>query len=83
MQEQSTKTAFAREEMGSGLSIDLFVCGARRGARGGVAGSRKRCQCAFKVLVQQLVKRMGWTVPVEDFPRPIVQEHLHPLDLCS
>ena len=36
---------------------------------------------AFKVLVQQLVKGMGGAMPIQDFPRPIVEQGLHPLDL--
>lgn len=46
-------------------------------------GVGKRCQGAFMVLVQQLVKGMGGAVPVQDLPRPIVEHHLHPLDLAS
>ena len=38
-------------------------------------------QCAFKLLVQQLVKGMCWTVPVQNFPRAIVEHRLHTLDL--
>ena len=38
---------------------------------------------AFKVLVQQVVKRMRRTVPVQNFPWPIVEHHLYPLDLAS
>jgi len=38
-------------------------------------------QGAFKVLAQQVVKRMRWTVPNQDLPRPIVEHHLHALDL--
>ena len=26
--------------------------------------------CAFKILAQQVVNGIGWTVPVENFPRP-------------
>jgi hypothetical protein len=37
--------------------------------------------CAFKILVQQLVKGMSGTVPVKNFSRPIVEQRLHPLDL--
>jgi hypothetical protein len=37
--------------------------------------------CAFKILVQQLVKGMSRTVPVKNFSRPIVEQRLHPLDL--
>jgi hypothetical protein len=43
----------------------------------------QRCQCAFKILVQQLVKSMSWTVPVQDFPRPIIEHRLHALDLVA
>ena len=38
--------------------------------------------CAFKVLMQQLVKGMGRTVPVQNLPRPIVEHRLHALDLA-
>jgi non-heme chloroperoxidase len=41
----------------------------------------KGLRCAFKILVQQLVKGMSGTVPVENFSRPIVEQRLHPLDL--
>src|SRR5437879_1682808 len=36
---------------------------------------------AFKILVQQVVKRMSRAVPVQDLPGPIIEPHLHPLDL--
>ena len=39
--------------------------------------------CAFKILVQQLVKGIGGAMPVQDFPGPIVEHRLHPLDLGS
>lgn len=41
----------------------------------------KGCQCAYKILAQQLVKGMSRTVPVQQFPRPIVEQRLHALDL--
>ena len=41
-----------------------------------------RTLCAFKVLVQQLVKGMGRTVPVQNFPWPIVEHRLHAFDLA-
>src|SRR5437016_6659605 len=44
---------------------------------------RKTSLCAFKVLVQQLAKRMGWAVPGQDFPGPVVEHRLHLLDLFS
>ena len=37
-------------------------------------------QCAFKIRAQQLVNRMSRTVPVQNFPRPIVEHRLHALD---
>lgn len=37
--------------------------------------------CAFKILAQQVVKGMSWTVPVQNFPRPIVEHRLHAFDL--
>src|SRR5688572_20495308 len=45
------------------------------------ATRRERFVCAFKILVQQLVKGMSGAVPVENFSRPIVEQRLHPLDL--
>jgi hypothetical protein len=42
----------------------------------------KRCQCAFKILVQQSVKSMSWTMPVENFPWPIIEHRLHAFDLA-
>jgi len=39
--------------------------------------------CAFKILAQQVVKRMGWTLPVQNFPGPISAHGLHTLDLTS
>ena len=44
-------------------------------------GSGLKTLCAFKILVQQVVKRMGRTVPIENLPWPIVEHGLHPLDL--
>ena len=38
--------------------------------------SRKMCQCAFKILAQQVMKRMRGAVP-----RTIIELHLYPLDL--
>ena len=38
---------------------------------------------AFKILVQQLVKGMSETMPIQDFPRPIVEHHLYSIDLGS
>jgi hypothetical protein len=46
------------------------------------AEEKKRCQGAFKILVQQVVKRMSRTVPVENFPWPIVEQRLHAFDLA-
>ena len=43
----------------------------------------KRCQCASKILAQQLVKSMGWTTPVQNFPWPIIEHRLHALDVAS
>jgi hypothetical protein len=36
---------------------------------------------AFKILAQQVVKSMRGAVPVQDLPGPIVEHHVHPLDL--
>lgn len=49
----------------------------------GDAGSRgaQRCQCAFKILAQQLVKSMRRAVPVQHFPRSIVEHRLYAFDL--
>ncbi len=44
---------------------------------------QKRCQCAFKILAQQLVKGIGRTVPVKDFAGPIVEHGLDPLDFAA
>ena len=44
---------------------------------------RKRFLCAFKILAQQLMKGMSRAVPVQDFPGPIVEHRLDPLDLAS
>src|SRR2546427_12594338 len=44
---------------------------------------RKRCLGAFKVLAQQLAKRMGRAVPVQDFAWSVVEHRLHLLDLFS
>ena len=38
---------------------------------------------AFMVLVQQLVNGMGGAMTIQDFPGPIVEPGLHPLDLGS
>src|SRR2546428_9153917 len=40
-------------------------------------------QGAFKVLAQQLAKRMGRAVPVQDFAWSVVEHRLHLLDLFS
>src|SRR5436309_10252200 len=45
--------------------------------------ARKKSQGAFKVLAQQLAKRMGWAVPVQDFAWSVVEHRLHLLDLFS
>lgn len=38
-------------------------------------------RCAFKILVQQLVKGLRGTVPIQYFPWASIEHHLHPLDL--
>jgi hypothetical protein len=43
----------------------------------------KRKGCAFKILAQQFSEGMSGAMPVQDFPRPIVEQGLHPLDLAS
>ncbi len=53
------------------MSIDLLT------------GGGNRWQGAFMVLMQQLVKGMGGAVPVQDLPRPIIEHHLHLLDLAA
>ena len=40
-------------------------------------------ECAFKILAQQLVKGIRRAVPVEDLPEPVVEQHLHSLDLSA
>jgi len=47
----------------------------------GVSWGANRFPCAFKILVQQVVKCMRRAVPVQDLPGPIVEHHLHPFDL--
>lgn len=44
-------------------------------------GREKRCQCAFKILAQQLVKGVRRAMPVEHLTGPIVEHHLHAFDL--
>ncbi len=44
-------------------------------------GSGLKTLCAFKILVQQVVKGMCGIVPVEGLPGPIVEHHLHSFDL--
>ena len=41
----------------------------------------RKNRCAFKILAQQLVKGMGRTVPVQNFPGPIIEHRLHALNL--
>src|SRR5438445_4430782 len=68
------------------------VCGAataKRPAALGYAGAgpaqriEEGGQGAFKVLAQQLAKRMGWAVPGQDFAWSVVEHRLHLLDLFS
>jgi hypothetical protein len=44
------------------------------------ASKSERLLCAFKILAQQVVKRMRGTVPVQHFPWPIVEDRLDPFD---
>src|SRR5207245_3036188 len=41
--------------------------------RRGTGTIRKWSLCAFKVLAQQLAKRMGWAMPAQDFAGPVVE----------
>src|SRR5207245_8794933 len=51
---------------------------------GGIKWRRKKWSpCAFKVLAQQLAKRMGWAMPAQDFAGPVVEHRLHLLDVLS
>ena len=43
----------------------------------------KQRECAFKILVPQLVKGMGRAVPVQDLPGPIIEQPLDPFDLAA
>jgi len=40
-----------------------------------------RRQGAFKILVQQVVNRVRGAMPIQNFPGPIIEQPLHPLDL--
>ena len=35
------------------------------------------------ILMQQVVKRMRGAMPIQNFPGPIIEQQLHPLDLAS
>src|SRR2546426_4422164 len=61
--------------MGTGKDCAAVICDIKLQTKMG--------QCAFKVLAQQLAKRMGWAMPAQDFAGPVVEHRLHLLDVLS
>lgn len=44
---------------------------------------KKRGLGRFKILTQQVMNGLGWAVPVQNFPRPIIEQRLHTRNVSS